>query len=175
MTTGSCAPAACPCTVRSPHVLCHSSFPHPPLLSCFGTALCPILQLQYTGCLSSRVLGRLPFHPFAAPQPAEAFVLLSGCSTARAARVGPREPGRGAQMRRPHPTPPRGPHDPLAGAARQPLHVRRSSRRLSTSILRAALRTTARCWWGWRGGGPGRAGGAQRGSQDGAPWAGRAM
>ena len=67
------------------------------------------------------------------------------------------------------------PHDPLAGAVRQPLHVRRSPRRLSISILRATLRTAA---WSKRGPscaerGPAR--GSERGSQGGAPGAGRAM
>ena len=67
------------------------------------------------------------------------------------------------------------PHDPLAGAVRQPLHVRRSPRRLSISILRATLRTAA-----WSKRGPscaerGLARGSERGSQGGAPGAGRAM
>ena len=65
------------------------------------------------------------------------------------------------------------PHDPLAGAARQPLHVRRSPRRLSISMDRATLRTAARSKRGPSCAERGLARGSERGSQDGAPWAGR--
>ena len=67
------------------------------------------------------------------------------------------------------------PHDPLAGAVRQPLHVQASSRRLSISILRATLRTAARSKRGPSCAERGLARGSERGSQGGAPGAGRAM
>ena len=65
--------------------------------------------------------------------------------------------------------------NPLAGAARQPLHVQGSKLAQSIRSLQATLRTAA-----WSKRGPscaerGLARGPERGSQSGAPWADRAM